>query len=312
MGAKKSYGKYGKFVDTGNVVRLVVTALTKDLLKGNGERREKARGGNVILIGERGAGKTLLWHKLSDDEDPAIVKLWKEKGLEVPELLKASAHEEQGYVDWVVQDVLQDATTKVREQIVLKWLRPCEPNRPRVLLIDDANFLSPSVMGFLHPLLDWQQSLWVPEMGRYYERSPLHWLALCINPATKQIYAGAKEMNQAFADRFVQLYMRYMTKMEEVEWLQELIPEVEYGTIRKYVEFAHATRAAFEMEALYIPVTPRNLVDYLNLIAAGLSEEEVLEFVLGPYPPEQHRQVKALWQGQEVERVFKSLRGESG
>lgn len=300
MQTKTKYGKYGKYVDTGNIMKLVVTALIKNLPK---------KGGNVIIVGDRGCGKTLLWHKLSDNEDPAIVKMWEALGLNVPELLKSSCHEEQGYVDWVVQDILQGGETKTRDQIIPKWLQPCKPNTPRILLIDEANFLSPSVAGFLHPLLDWQLSIWVPEKGEYLYRGPLHWLGMCINPATKQIYTGTKEMNQALADRFVQLYMRYMTKTQEVEWLQETIPDAEYGVIRKYVEFAAKTRDAFEMEALYIPVTPRNLLDYISLQVAGLDEEQVLEFILGPYPPEQHKQVRALWQGQEIERVWKDLKG---
>lgn len=295
-------GKYGQFVDPEGLLERTVQCLTLNLPE---------RGGNMGARGEKGTGKTLMYHKVTDEDDPFVVDLWKSvkyegEPLNVPELLKFSAHEEQGYVDTVAQDILVGGETQVREQIILKWLKPCKKNTPRLLLIDEANFLSPAVAGFMHSLCDWQSGLWVPELSTYYRRDPLHFMALCVNPFEKSVYTGTKEMNVALADRFVWLDIPYMSESDETEWLRKVVPEAEYADVRKVVGFANKTRMAYRMDLLHVPVTPRNLLDWLRMLTKNkMKVDELKPFVTGMQLLDQAKPTLALWEGKDIEDVFK-------
>lgn len=296
-------GKYGRFVDPEGLLERALDVFTVKMGEG--------AGGNLGLRGEKGTGKTFLIHKLCDAEDPMIVDLWASieyegKPLKVPELVEISAHEEQGYMDYVAQDIIAGGESRVREQIVLKWLKDCEPSTPRILLIDEANFLSQSVAGFLHSLCDWRQSIWVPELSQYAKRSPLHFMALCMNPFEKSVYTGTKEMNVATADRFTWFDIPYMDEGDECDWLEEVVPGSRYEDVRRLVGFAVKTRAAYRMDLLHVPVTPRNLKDWLMIVVNHKRDiDNVKAYIVGMQLMDQKDQVLSLWEGKEVKEVFK-------
>ncbi len=300
---EKKAGKYGRFVDEIGLLENIVTAFTINLPE---------RGGNVGLRGEAGGGKTLAIHKLCDDADPEIRALWASieyngKPLEVPELVKMSCHAEQGYSDWIAQDILIAGESRVREQVVLKWLAPYQPNRPRILLIDEANFMPPAVAGFLHSLSDWQSELWVPELSKAVRREALHFIAMCLNPFERSIYTGTHELNAALASRFIWLDVPYMSQSAEIEWLKEQVPEVSHADIMMLVAFAQRTRIAYRMDLLRVPVTPRNLLDWAKALRAGKTLKDIKAFATGMQLVEQERQVTALWEGKEVDEVFRNV-----
>jgi len=296
----RTNGKYGRFVDEIGLLEKMVVSFVEHLPE---------RGGNVGLRGEAGGGKTLAVHKLCDDEDAEVVALWAKyeyqgKPLKVPELLKMSCHAEHTYSDWVAQDIIVAGESRVREQIIPRWLAPCKPNTPRILLIDEANFMSPAVAGFLHPLADWQEGLWVPELSRFLERSPLHFLAMCLNPFEKSVYTGTNEMNAALGSRFEWLDVPYMSESAEVQWLKEQVPGIPHADVKRLVGFAQKTRLAYKMDLLRVPVTPRTLLDWMKKLKMGLSMDDLRAFATGMQLVDQSRQVLALWEGKDVKDVF--------
>jgi len=299
-------GKYGKYIDRNGLLERMVNAFTLYL-----NHPKRPRGGNVGLRGDKGCGKTVGVLKLGDEEDEGIVQMWakktyKGKPLKVPKVFDVSAHEEQTYVDWVAQDILVGGETKVREQVILQWLRFCEEGRPAILHLDEANFLSQSVVGFLHPLLDTRQYIWVPELSETKRRSPLHFVVVSVNPFERAQYTGTKEMNAALADRFIWMDVEYMSVSDEVDWLRGEVPDAAYGDIRKLVEFASKTRDAYKMDLLHVPVTPRNLLDWVTLLAEnGLKVDELKPYATGMQLMDQRKQVLSLWEGKEVEEVWK-------
>jgi len=274
---------------------------------------------NVIARGETGTGKTYLFHWLCGraSEQPSpnqappdyAVELWEPYELNVPQLSKFSCHEEQGYVDIVAQDILADGETKAKKQILLQWLEPTVDDKtPKLLLVDEANFLSPSVAGFFHSLCDWQAGIWVPELNEFVRRSPLHWLALCINPFEKAIYQGTKQMNSALAGRFLTIDIGYMSKSSEIKFLKARFPNADKQLIDRLCEFAGNTRVAYRQDLLNVPATPRNLVQWFDIMEKGkFSLTDIEPVVLGVWSPDQQKAVKGLLEGQEIGKVFKSV-----
>lgn len=266
--------------------------------------------GNLILRGETGTGKTYLAHWWAGLDNGDAEELWKGYGYKVPTIDKFSCHEEQGYVDIVAQDIIMDGATRVRKQILLQWLEPTPADQPKILLIDEANFLSPSVAGFLHPLCDWQCGIWVPELNQFAERSPQHWIILCMNPYEKRIYAGTKQMNAALASRFVTIDVPYMTMSAETKFLQKKFPGIEKEVVNKLIAFASKTRKVYTKDLLSVPVTPRNLIQWCDAMKDGkLGLDDIHPMILGVFPPDQHKQVEALLSGQAEAEAFSQVGG---
>lgn len=303
MRRTESVGQYGKIVDNGNICELARLGLTKDLPR---------RGGNLRLKGESGTGKTLRVHGLCDETWEENVEAWKKLGLNVPQLLKASMHEDMMYADLVAQDILVKGESQVRRQIILQWLEPPPPNTPKILLLDEANFMSPAVTGFLHSLCDWQAGMWVPELGEYVKRDPLHFLVSCDNPWERSVYTGTKQQNFAYLARFVTLEVPYMTKPQEIDWLESIYdvkqnPDL-LEPIRRMVEFAHNVRKAYQQEAVTTPVTPRNELDWLNtMIRGGFDLDDVYPFIEGQFSIDEKDRIKAFWEGKSFDQVMSDL-----
>jgi MoxR-like ATPase len=287
----------GRFIDESNIVDLIQVNLVTNH--------------NVILRGETGTGKTYLVHcmtgKTTSQEDAA--EMWKPYGLNVPTLDKFSCHEEQGYADIIAQDVLIGGETKVRRQILLKWLEPAKDDKsPKILLVDEANFLSPSVSGFLHPLCDWQNGIWVPELNEFVERSPLHWMVLNINPYEQRVYAGTKQMNAALAGRFSTIDVPYMTQSAEKKFIEERFPKMQKSIVNQLVAFAEKTRRVYKQDLLAVPITPRNLIQFCQAMELGdMSLDDIQPMILGVFPPDQHAQVKGLISGKTEKEVFNQV-----
>lgn len=165
-----------------------------------------------LLIGPKGSGKSTLAETLAAILHLPVVKIFGGIDVNAEWLLGGKTLEPVEGVDPVaeaklkvaarqagvdLQDVLpklKNATLKVSFEpgLLLSAVQAGE-----MVIVDEVNMLVPEVTSLLHGLLDWQKTLSVPGLGTV--RAPESFrLVGCMNYG----YAGTKELNEAFQDRF--------------------------------------------------------------------------------------------------------------
>ncbi len=166
-----------------------------------------------LLIGPKGSGKSTLAETLAAVLHLPLSKLFGGVDVNAEYLLgsKTLVPSEQG-LDLVTEAKLRAAAKQAGVEIgdVLQRLRGAQLRvafEPGLLLqavqagemvvVDEINMLVPEVTSLLHGLLDWQKCLSVPGLGTM-KAHPSFRLVACMNYG----YAGTKELNEAFQDRF--------------------------------------------------------------------------------------------------------------
>ncbi|RPF49504.1 MoxR-like ATPase [Thermodesulfitimonas autotrophica] len=165
-----------------------------------------------LLIGPKGSGKSTLAETLAAILHLPVVKIFGGIDVNAEWLLGGKTLEPVEGVDPVAEaklkvaarqagidmsDVLpklKGATLKVAFEpgLLLSAVQAGE-----MVVVDEVNMLVPEVTSLLHGLLDWQKVLSVPGVGAV-KAHPSFRLVGCMNYG----YAGTKELNEAFQDRF--------------------------------------------------------------------------------------------------------------
>lgn len=188
----------------GELIRAVAALLYGE----NGEAWEAP-----ILIGPKGSGKSTLAETLAAVLHMPVNKLFGGVDVNAEYLLgsKTLIPSEDG-LDLVTEAKLRAAAKQAGVEIgdALQKLRGAQLRvgfEPGILLravqagemvvVDEVNMLVPEVTSLLHGLLDWQKCLSVPSLGTV-KAHPSFRLVACMNYG----YAGTKELNEAFQDRF--------------------------------------------------------------------------------------------------------------
>ncbi len=97
-----------------------------------------------------------------------------------------------------------------------------------MVVVDEVNMLVPEVTSLLHGLLDWQKSLAVPGVGAV-KAHPSFRLVGCMNYG----YAGTKDLNEAFQDRFRSVQVPHLPEGRLAELLvrETSCPEEDAGKL---------------------------------------------------------------------------------
>lgn len=234
---------------------------------------------NLCLIGETGSGKTTLAHHIAETLNM--------------QLFEHTLSIDTNRWELVASDILQKGETKVRDGIVLMWLKASKG----ILLINGFNYAPANVVSLFESLADWTNKIYIPELQQDFNRSEDHYIILTMNPYEKSGYAGTHQTNIATMRRFEPIYVHFLSPMKETELLMKYFND--YNWIRKLVEFANKTRTLYREGKLTMPLTPGNLINYANLKAVDMADSRIVSIACAHYLEEERPTVKRLWEETE-------------
>lgn len=234
---------------------------------------------NLCLIGETGTGKTKLGHHLADY-------------FKMP-LFEVTLSIDTNRWELVASDVLEKGETKVRDGVLLMWLKA----KRAMMLVNGFNYAPANVNALFESAADWTAKLYIPELQKEFLRSPDHYLVVTMNPYEKSGYAGTHQMNIATMRRFEPIYVRYLSPMKETEYVMKYFND--YNWVRKLVEFANKTRTLYKEGKLTLPLTTGNLINYAGFKGMDMSDGRIISIACAHYLDEERPTVKRLWEETE-------------
>lgn len=175
-----------------------------------------------LLIGPKGSGKSTLAETLAAMLHLPVTKIFGGIDVNAEWLLGGKTLEPVEGIDPVAEAKLRVAARQAGIDIweVLPKLRQVNfriaheaglllqaVQAGEMVVVDEVNMLVPEVTSLLHGLLDWQRVLSVPGLGAV-QAHPSFRLVGCMNYG----YAGTKELNEAFQDRFRSVQVPHLSE----------------------------------------------------------------------------------------------------
>lgn len=239
--------------------------------------------GNLKLVGETGVGKTMLVYKLSQK-------------LKLP-LYEVVLTKDTSRWELLASDILDKGETKVRDGIVLMWLKAPKG----ILYLDGFNYAEPSIISLIESIADFRGNCWISETQNTYERGEQHKIIISYNPAEKIGYSGTFIENIATLNRFEGLVIDYMDNRTETKILEKITKSYEWS--RKFVELGNKTRTLYREGKLRTPITLRNLKNYANMHLKGLTDDEIIEIASSLFPDEERGLFRRLFEESEPAKL---------
>jgi len=161
-----------------------------------------------------------------------------------------------------------------------------------VLLLDEVNFIPPSVVGALNTVLDGGPLL-LSETGEFIRPHSDFRICATGNAIDRgddsSLYKGTQSMNLALMQRFLALKADYLPVLEEAAMLNRAVSGLPAKVVEILAETASDVRAAFKSGDIESTVSTRTLVKWAKVLQARSTvlldrpEEEMkfaLQFVL--------------------------------
>lgn len=213
-------------------------------------------GNNVLVQGPTGSGKSSLIEQFASR-------------IEWP-LWRYGCHGRSEYGELIGQITVQaDGSTKF-----LYGPLPQAMINGGVLLMDEFNFLPPSVAGAMNTVLD-GGSLLIAETGELIEPHPEFRIAATGNAidngADVAAYRGIQKMNMAMLQRFLVTRVDYMDHMEEAIVLNKACPQLPSSAIESLVLSAEDVRKATVNGDIETAMSTRTLVRVAKILEARLA-----------------------------------------
>lgn len=224
--------------------------------------------GNLRLVGDTGAGKTHLTHKLSEKLGLPLFEIVLTRDITKWDLLSC--------------DILKKGETVNRKGIILQWLE----SEGGILYLDGFNYGEPSILSLIESLADFRGTVWIPELNKTFKRGEKHYLVISYNPSEKIGYSGTFTENIATIRRLEGIKIEYLSPQNETGLVQ-VHCDNKYDFARKFVEIANKTRALYKEGKLKTPLTTGNLINYAKLYKRGLSEQKLIDIASSLYPEEE-------------------------
>lgn len=133
-----------------------------------------------------------------------------------------------------------------------------------VLLLDEANFLDPSVTGGLNRVLDGMSYL-IPETNETIQPHENFRIAMTSNPFDPK-YKGVKKMNIALLDRFLAETVDYMSPTEEAKIVNNAIKGMSAWIIEFVISVAGDVRTQFKAGEMETTISTRGLIRWVKMI----------------------------------------------
>lgn len=157
------------------------------------------------------------------------------------------------------------------------------------LLVDEFSFLPPNLAAILHPVLERNGKLFIPETGEILRSSPGFCVLATDNTGGKGDstgqFTGTEVQNTATLDRFdYSVVMDYLPQNKEYSMIAERFPELESDNdeleLRKILSLAEEVRKAFTRGELAITLSTRKLISFFEQRQQGFSLSEALSLCL--------------------------------
>lgn len=133
-----------------------------------------------------------------------------------------------------------------------------------ILLMDEVNFLDPSVVGGLNRILD-GMPYYVPETNETVKPHDNFRVAMTSNPFDPK-YKGVKKMNAALLDRMLAGVVDYMPAPEETKILNKAVPGIDGWIIEFIVNIANTVRSQFKEGSMETTISTRGLIRWGRMI----------------------------------------------
>lgn len=154
-----------------------------------------------------------------------------------------------------------------------------------VLLVDEVDFTPPHIAAVLHPVLEGQRTLFLPDTGETVVAVPGFTVVATGNTGGKGdmrgTYTGVEVLNTAFLDRFpIKVQANYLNQGLELGLLKKHFGQnVPEELLDKMVRLAAEIRVAFTDGKLAVTMSTRKLLDY-GVLYQAFGHEEALKVTL--------------------------------
>lgn len=138
------------------------------------------------------------------------------------------------------------------------------------LVLDEIDYMPPSIGAVLNPVLEGNRTLYIPETDETIVAAKGFNIVATANTGgkgdTHGVYTGTEVMNTALLDRFtVKATAHYLPQKEEVHMLAKRFPSTEEKVLEQLTKVAGQVRNAFMEGSLPFSFSTRKLIDLLEM-----------------------------------------------
>ncbi len=218
---------------------------------------------NLMLTGPTGSGKSSLVEQYAARMNREVLRVGCHGRMEFSELVGSQS---------LTRDAEGGVVTSYRDGSLVRAMR-----RGSILLLDEANFLHPTVVGGLNGVLD-GAPLRNEDTGEVIHPAPGFRIATTGNPEDSN-YRGVNRQNMALLDRYVVLNVDYLEPKVESLILHKAAKNLSGEVISLMLGVAGEVRAAFVENAIGVTLSTRVLISWGKMtekFARGAEGESLL------------------------------------
>lgn len=223
------------------------------------------QGRNCYTAGPTGAGKT-----------EEVMQVMARLG--VP-LQRANMHGEVTYGTFVGHMKANTNGTYFQEGMLPRAMVGGYP-----ILVDEMDFMPPSISSVLYPVLEGSRTLYIPETGVTVKAKKGFTVFGTGNTGGKGdldgTYTGTEVLNSAYLDRFsMRLQASYLSKDKEGGLMKIVYPKVGENFLKATLQLAEDVREAFLQGEITVTWSTRKMLEFMDL-AQMLGVKKALEVTL--------------------------------
>jgi MoxR-like ATPase len=227
---------------------------------------------NLMVVGPSGFGKT-----------EGIIRLGQRLGVPVHVVNCQVITTTEKWLGQMTADPVKGTVFEVSQH--LKWVErdteECQNSEFCILLYDEITRLRPELSNPTLSLLDGQQGLEVPQMGRRVVMSPKNVVFATANIGSA--YSGTFSLDWALRGRFDTTMERpFPPTDEELKVIMTASPKLDEKAARGMIAVAEHSRILWREGELEAPISTRLLLSWARWVAGGYSVKDAAEYTILP------------------------------